>query len=274
MGYIAEHATGLRTTFFFAGIALFGLLGIARPYRSVDLKRETYRWVNNLSLTLLNGVTVYFLVPFSLVSLASNVSQSPSEIWKIGLQVVFLDMVIYCQHLLFHKIGFLWRLHRVHHSDTEFDSTTALRFHTLEIYISFFVKALAIWALGISPAAVVIFEIVLNFSAMFNHGNYSLWTPLEKLNFLVVTPDMHRIHHSIDDKERDSNYGFFLSIWDRVFRTYTANSKHDLKNGKVGTPFFREKRDQSLFRLIAQPFLKPVAVSSISAAPADLKKSS
>lgn len=257
MGNIFEHATALRSVSFIVGIALFSALGVILPYRNVDRKRDLYRWLNNLSLTLLNGLTVYFFVPFSLVSFASRHSTGQTELWKIALQVVLLDMVIYWQHLLFHKVGFLWRLHRVHHSDIEFDSTTALRFHTLEIYISFFIKALSIWTFGIDPIAVVIFEIVLNFSAMFNHGNFQLPKVLENLNWLVVTPGMHRIHHSVDVKERDTNYGFFLSIWDRLFRTYTDISRHDLKSEKIGTPYFRARSDQGIFRLIIQPFTKP-----------------
>lgn len=274
MGNIAEHAVELRSAFFVAGIVLFGLLGVLLPYRNLDWKRDRYRWLNNLSLTLLNGFTVNFFVPFSLVSFATRISQFQPEPWKVVLQVVLLDMVIYWQHLLFHKISFLWRLHRVHHSDTEFDSTTALRFHTLEIYISFFIKALTIWVFGINPIAVVIFEIVLNFSAMFNHGNFQLPRAFEKLNWLIVTPGMHRIHHSIDVKERDTNYGFFLSIWDRVFRTYTDISQHDLKSEKIGTPLFRTISDQGIFRLIIQPFTKPSSERSYQTESDDLRKSS
>lgn len=274
MGNITEHAAELRSAFFVAGLALFGLLGVILPYRTVDWKRDRYRWLNNLSLTLLNGFTVYFFVPFSLVSLSTRFSNSQTELWKVVLQVLLLDLVIYWQHLIFHKVGFLWRLHRVHHSDTEFDSTTALRFHTLEICISFVIKALAIWTLGISPIAVVVFEIVLNLSAMFNHGNFQLPKAYEMLNWLVVTPGMHRIHHSIDVKERDTNYGFFLSIWDRIFRTYTNISRHDLKSGKIGTPFFRSLSDQGIFHLIIQPFTKPSSEGSFQTKSDEIRKSS
>lgn len=271
--YIVEHATELRSSLFFIGLALFGMGGLLFPYRALDRGRDSYRWLNNLSLTLLNAITTYFLAPISLVSLASHFSHSQTAAWTIGLQVALLDMVIYLQHVSFHKVSFLWRLHRVHHSDTEFDSTTALRFHSVEIYISFVVKALAIWGFGISPAAVVIFEILLNFSAMFNHGNFSLPKFLEKMNLFVVTPNMHRIHHSIDAKERDSNYGFFLSIWDRIFRTYLRGSKHDLKNGKIGTPHFRNQPDQAILRLLMQPFLTPSSEKSNNKTARDFRKS-
>lgn len=274
MTHIVEHSSTLRIAFFFIGLLVFGLGGVFFAYRAFDWKRDSYRWLNNLSLTLVNAFTVYFLVPFSLVSLASHYSQTQSDPWKVGLQVVFLDMVIYWQHFLFHKVNFLWQLHRVHHTDTEFDSTTALRFHTAEIYISFFVKAFAIWAVGIDPVAVVIFEIILNFSAMFNHGNFSLPKTLERINLLVVTPDMHRIHHSIDVKERDSNYGFFLSIWDRVFGTYSAGSKHDLKQGKIGSLIFRSRSEQALVRLLIQPFIRPPYENTKESAGEEFKKSS
>ena len=274
MVYIAQHATELRTSLFFIGLALFGLGGILFPYRAVDRRRDSHRWLNNLGLTFLSGITIFFLAPFSLVSLATHLSQGPIEVWAIGLQVALLDLVIYLQHVLFHKVGFLWRLHRVHHSDTEFDSTTALRFHSVEIFISFFIKALAISTFGISPSAVVVFEVLLNFSAMFNHGNFSLPAWVEKINLLVVTPDMHRIHHSIDVKERDSNYGFFLSIWDRTFNTYRRNSKFDLKNGRIGTPQFRSRPDQTILRLLIQPFVMPMSENSSEKTASDFRKSS
>lgn len=257
MQYVTEHSTQLRTAFFIIGILLFGGLGVLLPFRAFDRRRDGRRWFNNLALAFLSTVAIYLLAPFSLVALATHISQVHPQSWRVGLEVVFLDLVIYWQHFLFHKIGFLWRLHRVHHSDTEFDSTTALRFHCLEIYISFFFKALAIWTVGISAVAVIIFEIVLNFSAMFNHGNFSLPQLLERLRLIVVTPDMHRIHHSIDVRERDSNYGFFLSIWDRIFRTYAASSRYNLKTEKIGTLNFRSPAETSVVQLLKQPFIDP-----------------
>lgn len=260
MQYFNDHATSLRVTFFFIGLLLFGLAGLWFPYRAFDRSRDLFRWINNLSLVSLNGFTTYLLVPFSLVYLANHYSHAhtlfgaSSNSSSVLAQVIFLDLVIYWQHYLFHRIAPLWRLHRVHHSDTEFDSTTALRFHTLEIYLSFFIKALAVWSFGISPVAIVIFEIILNFSAMFSHGNFSLPRLFEKINLLVVTPDMHRIHHSIDTKECNSNFGFCLSVWDRIFKTYRKQSNHDLKLGKIGMLQFRERQDQSLLGLLKQPF--------------------
>lgn len=254
MDALIGHATELRAGFFLAGILIFGITGIAFPFRPLQKKRDRFRWANNLSLTLLNTVISTVFVPFSLVALASKTSHDSLE---VVLQVILLDCIIYVQHVTFHRVDILWRLHQVHHSDTEFDSTTALRFHTLEIYISFFIKALAVGLFGINATAVVIFEIILNFSAMFNHGNFSLPQSLEKMNLLFVTPDMHRIHHSLDRSERDSNYGFFLSIWDRIFKTYRSISERDLRFGKLGTTFFRSLNDQSVGRLLAQPFISP-----------------
>lgn len=257
MDSLVQYATEARGAFFILGLLIFGVTGILFPFRQFNRKRELFRWANNLSLTLINSGIVHFLAPFSLIALARKNSPEGDYVWWILLaQVALLDAIIYLQHIAFHKVGFLYRLHRVHHSDTEYDSTTALRFHTLEIFISFFIKAFAIWAFSVQASAVILFEIVLNFSAMFNHGNYSLPKRFETVNFLIVTPDMHRIHHSLDFKERDSNYGFFLSIWDRIFKTYKSASRHDLRSGKIGTPNFRALSDQRLDQLLIQPVMK------------------
>jgi sterol desaturase/sphingolipid hydroxylase (fatty acid hydroxylase superfamily) len=175
------------------------------------------------------------------------------EYLEIFLSILILDLAIYFQHILFHKISFLWPLHRVHHSDIDLDFTSALRFHPLEIIFSFGYKLLFIYLFGISFLAVLIFEIILNFIAMFNHSNINIHTRFEGiLRLFVVTPQMHIIHHSIKKNESDSNFGFNLSIWDRLFKTYT---KKFISNGRIGNSRFQKSEDQKIIELIKQPFL-------------------
>lgn len=200
----------------------------------------------------------------TLVSLAYTLEQQ-----KIGLfntiqisptleilAVLFvLDFAIYLQHVITHKVHFLWRLHRVHHSDPFFDTSTALRFHTLEILFSVVFKAFFITALGASALSIVILEISINFFAMFNHSNFSLPKNSERcLRKFLVTPDLHRIHHSTRHEEVNSNYGFSFSIWDRFFGTYKTQSNTDPKIMKIGQNDFRSSKSQSFKELLLQPF--------------------
>jgi len=169
--------------------------------------------------------------------------------------IILLDLGIYWQHRLTHKIPILWRMHRLHHSDTEIDVTTAGRFHVLEIFISYILKVIMILAIGAPASAVIIFEVLLNFCAMFNHTNISLPKSIEAIvRSLIVTPDMHRIHHSSKPAETDSNYGFCLSIWDRIFKSYNASSKEDDKTMEIGLKEFRSNDEQKLTAMLLQPF--------------------
>ena len=169
--------------------------------------------------------------------------------------VLLLDLVIYFQHVMFHAVPALWRLHRVHHADLDFDVTTGTRFHPFEILISTAIKCAAVAAIGVSPAAVLVFEVLLNATAMFNHANASLPRPLESVvRWLVVTPDMHRVHHSVLYDESSSNFGFNLPWWDRIFGTYRAEPRlgHDALT--IGVDAFRTQDDLSLDQLLIQPF--------------------
>ena len=172
---------------------------------------------------------------------------------------VLLEIIIYFQHRLSHKIPLLWRFHKMHHSDTEFDFTTALRFHPFEIIFSTFVKISVILIFGIPALAVIIFEIALNATAIFNHGNIKIPEKLErKLRYFFVTPEMHRIHHSRIPRETNSNYSFSLSCWDRIFGTYTKNSRHPQQTMEIGLDQFRAQGDQRFSKLLLQPFQKDI----------------
>jgi sterol desaturase/sphingolipid hydroxylase (fatty acid hydroxylase superfamily) len=168
--------------------------------------------------------------------------------------VIVLDLAIWAQHLLFHKVPILWRLHRMHHADLDFDATTGVRFHPVEVLLSMLVKLAVVAMLGPPAIAVMVFEVVLNASAMFSHGNLRLPSRVDRvLRWLIVTPDMHRVHHSVDRAEHDRNYGFNLSVWDRLFGTYLAQP-HDGHEGMViGVSTFRTRRDLWLDRMLWQP---------------------
>jgi len=236
-----ENATLIRLLIFLGLFALFALAETLRPRKQRMLKRG-HRWFTNISIMAIGSLALQALgwaVPLLAVGTAYWAGSQGWGLfnlidWPVWLEVVLavlaLDLAIWAQHLVTHKIPLLWRLHRVHHSDRDFDVTTALRFHPLEILFSMALKITLVLALGPAAGAVILFEVILNGTAMFNHANIRLPLGLDRvLRLVLVTPDMHRVHHSIDRSEHDSNYGFALSIWDRIFRTYRPQPKkgHD-----------------------------------------------
>ena len=252
----------LRAIISASGFLLFFLLGVIFPFRK-NPDGWLSRVLNNVVLTVFNSTIVYWIGAGFLFELAL---QAQSNQWGLFAQTQLLipveivlglaiqDFVIYWQHRLFHAIPIFWRFHRVHHTDTHFDTSTSLRFHTFEIFLSLGVKALAVITFGLPPLSVIGFEIILNFSAMFNHGNFSLGKFDKWLRLLVVTPDMHRVHHTSVLKEINSNYGFCLSIWDRIFSSH-LNSCEGIKTKNLGLDSFRSARDQRVDQLIMQPFV-------------------
>jgi sterol desaturase/sphingolipid hydroxylase (fatty acid hydroxylase superfamily) len=171
------------------------------------------------------------------------------------LSIVLLDMVIYWQHRFFHTQSWLWSLHKMHHTDTEFDTSTALRFHPIEIVLSMLIKMAVVCVMGIDPITVVIFETLLNSSAMFNHANIRFAPKVDKvIRWVIVTPDMHRVHHSVYREECNSNYGFFLSCWDKLFGSYVAQPKHGHTDMQIGLHQFRDPKEMAVHRLMTQPF--------------------
>ncbi|MDP2348849.1 MAG: sterol desaturase family protein [Gammaproteobacteria bacterium] len=241
-------------------MAIWELLAERRPQQL----RRAKRWPANLLIVLLDTAVVRLAFPLAAVGAAIyaqergwglfNLLAVPGWIALI-LAVLVLDAAVYFQHRLFHAVPVLWRLHRMHHADQEFDVTTALRFHPLEILLSMIIKIAVVVALGASPLAVIVFEILLNATAMFNHGNVRMPLRLDRyLRLLVVTPDMHRVHHSIIRQETDSNFGFNLPWWDRLFGTYRDQPEKGHLGMTIGLEYFRTEGDQRLGNMLVQPF--------------------
>ena len=253
----------LRLVCFITAFVLCALWEYQAPRKTLT-QNKWFRWGNNFSLMALNSVLLATLVPVAAFQAALIAEQNqwglfnnislPFEI-TLFLCVVLLDLAIYTQHLVFHRIPVLWKLHRVHHADLDIDVTTGTRFHPIEMILSMLIKVALIFVLGVPALAVVIFEVVLNVSAMFNHSNgrLPLWFD-KQLRKVIVTPDMHRVHHSVIVKETHSNFGFFLSVWDIWFKTYRAQPKLGHDKVIIGVPEIRDGKEQRLDKLITQPF--------------------
>ena len=249
----------------FAVILLLMVVGEAIFPKRVIPSRKS-RWPANLGIFLLN-VVMLLLLPVSAVgaALVSIEFKFGLFFWvefpfwpKVIFSIVMLDLLIYWQHRLFHVIKPLWKLHRMHHTDIGFDVTTALRFHPLEIFLSVLIKAVMIMLIGAPVFAVIAFEIILNGAAMFNHGNIRMPKWLDSVvRLFIVTPDMHRVHHSTIPEEHNANFGFALSIWDRIFGSYVSQPSVGHQNMAIGLDIFNKPGETRLVRLISQPFRSP-----------------
>jgi len=250
----------------FAGVfALVALWEVLAPRRQSATPRSR-RWPSNLGIVVLNTLLLRLLLPVTVVGFAMLAQQHqwgvlhliPMPPWaQVTLAFVLLDLAIYLQHRLFHSVPMFWRLHRMRHADTEFDLTNGLRFHPLEIVLSMLIKFAVIVAFGVPVVAVLFFEVMLNATAIFNHANARL--PLEfdrRLRWILVTPDMHRVHHSVHRQETDSNFGFNLPWWDRLFRTYRAQPQDGHTAMQIGLPEFRNPKWLRMDRLLRQPCAK------------------
>lgn len=226
------------------------------------------RWPANLAIVVLDTLAVRLVFPLAAVGAALVASERgwgifnlvDTPLWlAVAASVLILDLVIFFQHRIFHKVPWLWRLHRMHHADLEFDVTTGLRFHPLEILISMGIKLIAVMLLGAPAVSVLIFEVILNATSMFNHGNVNLPASVDRrLRFLLVTPDMHRVHHSIVRRETDSNFGFNVPWWDRLFGTYIDQPTAGHLKMVIGIEQFRDSSDLRLGRMLLQPFKNSV----------------
>jgi len=253
----------IRLSFFLSVLVLCGLWEWLTPRKQLT-QSKLYRWFNNLGLVAFNSLCLSLLMPilaFESAVYAENndiglLHQFQLSIYsEVLIAVVLLDLAIYLQHIVFHRVPLLWRLHRMHHADQDIDVTTGTRFHPIEIILSMWIKIGLVLLLGISPIAVIVFEIILNASSMFNHSNAYLPLKLDKLiRKGIVTPDMHRVHHSVIEKETHSNFGFFLSIWDRVFNTYREQPALGHDKVKIGIPMFQSRTEQRLDKMLTQPF--------------------
>lgn len=261
---LLDHEATFRLSSFALFLGLFALLEYLYPRKPYTNPR-THRWLTNFSIAVLDSLVVRIALPLLAVQSAWIAEQNGWGLWhvwnisatwlELGLNLLILDFAIYFQHRLFHKIPLLWRLHRMHHSDVKIDVSTGLRFHPIEIVLSMLFKIALVVTLGISPVAVIIFEILLNASSLFNHANWNLkkWDPL--LQNLLVTPDMHRIHHSSQIRETNSNYGFCLSLWDRVFKSYCASAALPVEKMQIGLENYRSDQEQTLLPLLKNPFI-------------------
>ncbi|MDT8448975.1 MAG: sterol desaturase family protein [Wenzhouxiangellaceae bacterium] len=256
-----------EAAFRLGGFALAGLLLVFLQWRFA--LRGDGRWsrrqLTNLALVAIDSAVLRLLFPVLAVGLAASVHATGGGLlgrvrWPAGLEfaaaLVVLDLAIYWQHRLFHVIPLFWRMHRVHHADRAFDVTTGVRFHPLEIAASMLIKFGVVAVLGPHPAAVLVFEIVLNLGSLWTHTDIALPNGIDRrLRWLIVTPSMHRIHHSTRRRETDSNYGFHLSVWDRLFGSYTTAPQEPEKTMKIGLDKFPEDRDQTLIALLVNPFV-------------------
>ncbi|MCK5640548.1 MAG: sterol desaturase family protein [Gammaproteobacteria bacterium] len=272
--FVMQYETPIRLGFFFGVLLIMGVWEMMAPRRDLILSK-VLRWSNNLGLVVLNTVVLYLLFPLAAVGMTIFVQQQGWGVFNyfnvpyalvLVLCVVLLDFAIYLQHVMFHAVPALWRLHRVHHADMDYDVTTGLRFHPIEIIISILIKFAVIIVLGPPVLAVIVFEVLLNGMAMFNHGNIKLPLPLDRvLRWLVVTPDMHRVHHSVEDDEANSNFGFNLSGWDRLFGTYRQQPRAGHEGMVIGIHTFQDVNVcATLPGMLRIPFIGKVTAYAIN----------
>ena len=242
----------IRLSFFFSIFILLALWELLNPRRALGTSKKM-RWFNNLVIVLLDTVIVRLLFPLVPMSMALLAQERGWGLFnnlgvpyllEVTVAVIVLDFVIYLQHVLFHAVPLLWRFHMVHHADLDLDVTSGVRFHPIEIILSMGIKLAAVGSLGLPALAVFIFEILLNGTSMFNHTNVFIPLKLDRIiRLLIVTPDMHRVHHSVILRETDSNYGFTLSWWDRLLGTYPAQPAKGHQEMTIGlSRFLDEKR--------------------------------
>jgi len=263
--FIINNENTIRISVFVGMLLIMGLWELAAPRRAPKISK-LLRWVNNLGLVFLNSLILRLIFPLAATGMAFFASEHGwgvfnyydiNPLLEIIICVIAMDFIIYLQHVLVHAVPVLWRLHRVHHADIDYDVTTGSRFHPVEIIISMLIKLATIMVLGPPVVAIIIFEVLLNGMAMFNHGNVGLPEILDKfLRVFIVTPDMHRVHHSIEDDETNSNFGFNLSCWDRIFGTYREQPRKGQLGMNIGIRDFTQPQQTTwLHGLLILPFI-------------------
>jgi sterol desaturase/sphingolipid hydroxylase (fatty acid hydroxylase superfamily) len=260
-----SHEPSVRAAAFLAALAALALAERRWPRRGDA--RWAWRQFHNFALTALGTLLVRLCFPVLAVGAAFWVEAHHIGLLHLlaappwlafGVALAALDLIIYFQHRLFHRVPWLWRLHRVHHSDLAFDTSLALRFHPLELGLSMLIKIGAVLLLGAPPLAVLVFELLLSVGALFTHADLALPESVDRvLRRLLVTPDMHRVHHSPERDETDSNFGFHLAVWDRLFGTYRAQPRSGHQAMTIGLEHYRSASEQRLWALLRQPFTRP-----------------
>jgi sterol desaturase/sphingolipid hydroxylase (fatty acid hydroxylase superfamily) len=261
--WVLRHESGVRLVSFALTFLMMALWELVLPRRPLQTSKSR-RWLRNVGIVLLDTLAVRVLFPSAAVGLAVVASERGFGLLHaaalpyglaFALSFVALDFVVYLQHVVFHAVPALWRLHMVHHSDVDFDLTTGNRFHPLEILLSMLVKGAAIAALGPPVLSVLAFEVVLNAAAIFNHANARIPLAVDRaLRVFIVTPDMHRVHHSVLPFETNSNFGFNLPWWDRLLGTYRAQPRAGHPEMTIGLALFRDPDGLTLPRMLALPF--------------------
>jgi len=264
--FVLAHEPAMRLIAFLGVLIVMAVWEAAAPRRLRAISRWV-RWPSNLGLVALNTMVLRLTLPVAAVGVAALAEERGWGLlnnvvlpgWgRIAIAILVLDLAIYLQHVMFHAVPALWRLHRMHHADLDFDVTTGARFHPIEILLSMGLKLAVVAALGAPPIAVLIFEVALNATAMFNHGNVRLPERLDRyLRWIVVTPDMHRVHHSVVPRETNSNFGFNLPWWDRLLGTYCAQPTAGHEGMTIGLDRFRDPSQLRLDRMLIQPFAEP-----------------
>ena len=258
----------LRLAVFLGVLAAMALWEIAAPRRRREIPR-VIRWTNNLALVVVDTAILRLTLPILAVGLAVMAQERGWGIFNnvdvpvwvaIIVSMLLLDLAIYLQHVMFHAVPGLWRIHRMHHADLDFDVTTGLRFHPIEILLSMGIKLALVAVIGPPAVAVLLFEIILNATALFNHANINLPRPIDRvLRLIVVTPDMHRVHHSVDPVETNSNFGFNLPWWDHLLGTYRAQPAKGHHDMDIGIEQFRTRRDLWIDKMLIQPVRGPAS---------------
>lgn len=261
--FVIQNEPTIRLMFFIGTLLLVTLWEIIQPRRSLRVSKS-WRWVNNMGITFFNSFLLRFIFPVLAAGFAAicaengwgllNLVEMPLAL-EILIAIVVQDLVIYGQHVVFHRVPFFWRFHKMHHADPDYDVTTGARFHPVEICLSMILKLGVVFVLGPAAIAVILFEIILSSMAMFNHANAALPVRLDRwVRKLIVTPDMHRVHHSIITAELNRNFGFNLSIWDRIFNTYKDQPDAGQVGMQIGLTAYQDHPRQSFFWLITLPF--------------------
>ena len=262
--FLSNSETIVRLSFFIGVFIILAVYENIAPIRAL-VRSRSVRWYSNLGIAALNNIIVNIIFPLMPIALAViakergwgifNILNAPPEL-VILISVLILDLVIYFQHILFHLVPVLWRFHRMHHTDQDFDVTTGIRFHPVEIILSMAIKIAVVVLFGIPALAILIFEILLNITSMFNHANIRIPIAFDKvLRIFIVTPDMHRVHHSILPFENNKNFGFNLPWWDYLFGTYLAQPKLSHEKMDIGIDKFRNPQDLHLHRMLIQPII-------------------